>query len=112
MKVNYTEIFKLKEMLEEAGIPFEFNEDYLGEMALFNNIVQHSYQIKINENIDAIQCVGSYGGYQDLIEIMGALTEEEMKNDDVLGFLTAEEVFKRFKYCYENNTNIYVEVEK
>ena len=43
---------------------------------------------------------------------MGALTEEEMKNDDVLGFLTAEEVFKRFKYCYENNTNVYVEVEK
>ena len=39
---------------------------------------------------------------------MGGLTEEE--NEDyysVLGWLTAEEVFKRFKYCYENNTDKY-----
>lgn len=27
--------------------------------------------------------------------------------DDVLGYLTAEEVFKRFKYCYKHNTSVY-----
>ena len=50
-----------------------------------------------------------YGNENDLLEIMGGLTEEELKYDSVLGNLTAEEVFKRFKYCYENNTSIYEE---
>lgn len=35
------------------------------------------------------------------------LTEEERETDSVLGNLTAEEVFKRFKYCYENDTAVY-----
>lgn len=32
-----------------------------------------------------------------------------MKVDDIKGYLAAEEVFERFKYCYEHNTSVYVE---
>ena len=33
--------------------------------------------------------------------------EKEEEDDSVLGYLTAEEVFKRFKYCYEHKTSTY-----
>lgn len=39
---------------------------------------------------------------------MGGLTIEEQEHDRVLGYLTADEVFKRFKYCYEHNSNYYI----
>lgn len=97
--VKYKEIFKLKKMLEKEKIPFEFLK--------FNGTF--GYQIRLNENCDVIEHKGSYGEEQDLLEIMGAMTEEEMLHDSVLGYLTAKEVFKRFKYCYENDTNIYKE---
>ena len=38
---------------------------------------------------------------------MSRLTEEENKNDSVLGYLSAKKVFERFKYCYEHKTKIY-----
>ena len=99
--MKYTEILKLKEMLEEANIPFTFTETYRK---------QHSaYQIRLGGLADVIQHRGSYGNEQDLLEIMGGLTEEEMDYNDVLGFLTAEEVFKRFKYCWEHQTSVYKE---
>lgn len=96
---KYKEIFKLKKMLEREKIPFEFLK--------FD--VMSGYQIRLNENCDVIERIGSYGEKQDLLEIMGAMTKEEMMCDSVLGYLSAKEVFKRFKYCYENNTNIYKE---
>ena len=42
----------------------------------------------------------------------GGLTEEEEEYDSVLGYLTAEEVFKRFKYCWEHQTSAYREDEE
>ena len=100
------EILKLKEKLENANIPFEYNDD------LFNGYKSPSYQIVIltrhNERLcDAVYHFGSYGHEQGLIEIMGALTYEEYENDSVLGYLTADEVFERFKYCYEHNTTVF-----
>lgn len=105
----YTEILKLKEMLEKANIPFTFTDDRFGykKRGLPYTEFYPAYQIRMNEDIDVIQLFGSYGSDQDLLEIMGALTEEEAAENSVLGYLTADEVFKRFKYCYENNTNIY-----
>ena len=73
------------------------------------------YQIIINSKetndclCDVIYHSGSYGYSVGKLEIMGALTIEESENDTVLGYLTAEEVFKRFKYCYEHNTSVYEE---
>lgn len=102
------EILKLKEMLEKAKIPFEYNDDF------FNGYQKPSYQIIVldkygNRLCDVVYHFGNYGYDEGLLEIMGALTKEESENDSVLGYLTAEEVFKRFKYCYENNVRIYVE---
>lgn len=99
------EILKLKEMLEEAKIPFEFTDGLMFD--------KPAYKITINDKenrylCDVIYNFGSYGYKQNLLEIMGALTEEENEDNSVLGHLTAEEVFKRFKYCYEHNTGIYV----
>lgn len=42
----------------------------------------------------------SYGHDEDLLEIMGLLTDEEYEEDSVLGHLTAEEVFNRIKAHY------------
>lgn len=121
--MKYTEIIKLKEMLEKANIPFEFTDDMFNTKSLspktrekLKDIIEEqypAYQIIIKKNgeylCDAIEHCGSYGNDDDKIEIMEALTEEEHEYDQVLGHLTAEEVFKRFKYCYENNTSTYKE---
>jgi len=103
---KYTEIFKLKEMLEKANIPFGWYDNFFGSTK------RESYQIQINSDIDAVEYFGSCGNDRNLLEIMGGLTVEENKIYTVLGYLTAEEVFKRFKYCYENNTSIYKKEDK
>ena len=98
--MEYKEIFRLKEMLEEANIPFKWK--------ITNFKPSDGYQIiiyskdGITKLCDCIEHFGSYGNEEDKLEIMSGLTEEESENDSVLGWLTAEEVFKRFKYCYEN----------
>lgn len=98
----YNEIFKLKELLEKENIPFEFKNIYDG----YQVIIRNSNKFKL---ADAIEHNFSYGNEEDLLEIMGGLTEEEEEFNNVLGYLSSEEVFKRFKYCYENNTGIYKE---
>ena len=115
--MKYTEILKLKRMLEEANIPFTFTDDCFNvkkridtgsPIAKFLYGEQYpAYQIRLGNLADVIEHDGSYGHEQDLLEIMGGLTEEEEEHNSVLGYLTAEEVFKRFKYCYEHNTNTY-----
>lgn len=127
--MEYKEIFRIKKMLEEANIPFKFTDDlfHIKDIVLkdtVSNIIYFrkyypSYQIKIYKNgakeeriCDVIQHCGSYGNQQDLLEIMGGLTEEEQENDSVLGYLTAEEVFKRFKQCYENGCSTYKNLEE
>lgn len=97
-KENYKEIFKLKEMLEKAQIPFVFKE---------HNDARNGYQILypadgIKRQCSVIEHSYSYGNEQDLLEIMGLLTDEEVEVDDVVGFLSAENVFKRIKKDYEN----------
>ena len=102
------EIIRLHEMLNEANIPHTFTDDMFE-----HRITYPSYQIVIekdgNRLCDAVCLYGSYGYHDGLLEIMGGLTEEEREIDKVLGYLTADEVFKRFKYCYENNTSLYKE---
>lgn len=114
--MKYTEILKLKSMLEDAGIPFTFTDDYWGmkkeieESPLLSPICRGqcpAYQIRLGGLADVIENRGSYGNERDLLEIMGGLTEEEMEYDSALGYLTAEEVFKRFKYCWEHQTSAY-----
>lgn len=96
----YNEIFKLKELLEKGNISFEFKNFHDGYQIIIKN--KNNFRIA-----DAIENKYSYGVEEDLLEIMGGLTEEEEEFDSVLGGLSSEEVFKRFKYCYENNTRVY-----
>lgn len=113
--MKYTEIFKVKEMLEEANIPFAFTDDLFNVKEKIDAGARNfyplypAYRIQLGDIADVIQHCYSYGNQQDLLEIMGGLTEKEMDYDDVLGYLTAEEVFKRFKYCWEHQTSTYKE---
>jgi hypothetical protein len=126
--MEYKEIFRLKKMLEEANIPFEFTDDlfYVKDKVgrggldyiMFNSLYP-AYEIKIYKNgakeeriCDVIQHCGSRGNKQDLLEIMGGLTKAEQECYGVIGYLTAEEVFKRFKQCYENGCSTYKNLEK
>lgn len=91
---------ELEKLLEEAGVPYTFEKSQF----------LHGGQIVVNigeRNVDAICKYGSYGSEEGLLEIMGGLTEEEHRKDFVLGFLTPEEVAKRFIYCYKNKTTVF-----
>jgi len=93
---KYNEILKLKNMLEKAEIPFEFSELFRGYHIVYPNsqfkecsVIEHDY---------------SYGREKDLLEIKGLMTKKEKKKekDDVLGYLSAEEVFNRIKKNWKN----------
>lgn len=90
-------IDKLAKLLDEAKVSYTRNPIWDGE------------QIRVGSICDAVCHNFSYGNEDDLLEIMGALTEDEMEFDSVLGCLTPEEVAERFEYCYRNNTDIYRE---
>ena len=90
-------INKLAELLDEAGVPYTRNPILGGE------------QIRIGALCDAVCHNFSYGNEDDLLEIMSAVTEEEGEHGGILGYLTPEEVAKRFVYCYKYNTDIYHE---
>ena len=79
-------------MLDKEKIPHE-------DMQIFDGL-QVNYPNKENCVCDAICHSFSYGHEQGLLEIMG-LTEDE--DDDVEGYLTAKEVFKRIKKHYKKN---------
>lgn len=88
---KYNEIFKLKSMLEENHIPFEWIEH-----KDFRNGYQICYPEKDGKCVcSVIEHSFSYGSQEDLLEIQGLLTADEEKCDSVLGNLTADDVFQR-----------------
>jgi len=91
----YKEIFRLKEMMDKADIPYTFEEGFFNGGAL-------GYPNRENCVCSAIEHDGSYGRQDDKIEIMGLLTDEESEYDSVVGWLTADEVFLRIKAHYES----------
>lgn len=90
-------IDKLANLLDQAEVPY--TRDYLWD----------GERIGIGDLCDAICHKYSKGHEKDLLEIQGALTEEEFTHDLVKGNMTPEEVAKRFIYCYQNNTSTYKE---
>ena len=91
-------IKKLSDMLTAANIPYELTTDPMGNSD--NQLWYPNYE---NNVMDAICNKYSYGGNEGLIEIMGLLTEEEAEYDDVIGYLTPENVFERIARHYHSN---------
>jgi hypothetical protein len=105
VKQRYNEIFKLKSMLEENHIPFEW---------IVHNDLRNGYQICYPEKdgkrvCSVIEHSFSYGSQEDLLEIQGLLTADEEKCDSVLGNLTAGDVFQRILSHWEKTKRIYLE---
>ena len=109
---KYKEIFKLKRMLEKADIPFEFIEGFGYDKslkAIYPDLLDH-YQICYpvfdpeKRIISVIEGFGTHGAEQDKLEIMGLLTPwERFEGNTVVGWLTAENVFKRIKKDWEEH---------
>lgn len=95
----YTEIKRLHAMLDEAGIPNDFWATDAG--------YEKSYHLcypDVEKGVtvcSVIQSPFSYGGEDNRLEIMGLLTDEEREEDDVVGWLTAEEVFARIAFHWK-----------
>ena len=85
---RYQEILRLDAMLTEKQIPHTCQKAMDGWQVIYP-------QDGKKRVMDAIEHFGSYGSEQDRLEIIGLLTPEEKKNDSVLGYLSAEEVFSR-----------------
>lgn len=99
----YKEIFRLKEMLEKAEIPFEFGELYDGYQICYpKNDEPEKEDLRV---CSVVEHLGSYGHTNDKLEIMGLLTDEESQYDEVVGYLSAENVFERIWKHYKNLIN-------
>lgn len=92
---SYKEILKLDQMLTERGIPHTLRPMKDGWQVIYTG--NGSELIA-----DAIEHYFSYGSECDLLEIYGLLTPEEKQTDDVLGYLTAVEVFRRIENDWKN----------
>ena len=105
-----SEFEKLVKMMDEARIPYERDDDATDFADYYRNyfcsgiepIKRIKYpKIGTDEVCSVIYGPGTYGYPEGLLEIMGLLTDEEAKYDDVVGHLTAEDVFSRIKADYE-----------
>ena len=85
--MNFNEMFKLRDMLESAGIPYTFSGLYDGVQ-----IRVYMDKVKRHEFDDAILHSGSHGYNQGLLETYH-LNECE-------GFETAEQVFAGWSAIY------------
>lgn len=120
MKTKYKEIHKLKQMLEDADIPFDwiegwgYDETQIKELRKIAPDLTNRYQICYPEGsfhndekrwISVIEGFGTYGAERDRLEIMGGLTPYEKFTyrhaDSVIGGLTARNVFCRIKNDWE-----------
>lgn len=100
---KYNEIVKLHEMLLDAGIEHEWgnrNPEGYPKWLTDEWNIDFGWQICVyypdgKRMISVIEGYGTYGVEDDLLEIMGLLTPEELEWDSVRGWLTAEDVFGR-----------------
>ena len=95
---NYNEILKLNTMLDNAKIPHRIRRLDDGWQVIYTPYHPDSWVA------DAIETRYSYGVDDDLLELAGRLlTEEELKQDSVVGGLTANDVFERISKHWEEH---------
>ena len=97
----YNAIIQVHETLQKNDIPHEFRKLYDG------------YQIILPSGGDIIEHFGSYGHEEDKMEVIGIdwTVLKQYSNydkDDVLGYLTVDEVLKMCYYDYMNNIKGYM----
>lgn len=90
---KYNEILVLHTMLTEANIPHEMFPQFGGYHIFYPS--ERDVVCSVIEHDD------SYGRDSDLIEIRGLLTAEEEERDSVVGYLTANEVFRRISKDFQ-----------
>ena len=98
---KYTEIFKLKDMLDAIDLEYEFYDRSID----IGEYKHYHYQIilldeKGDRIVSVVQGSCTYGGDNNKLEIMGLLTPEEEEHDSVVGWLTADEVYERIMNYY------------
>lgn len=108
---KFSEIFKLDNMLNKAEIPHDFVDESYDILVSKRNHYHIYYPSKaiwqseerdFYSNCSVIEGDFTYGGDSDLLEIMGLLTPEEREDyDDVIGSLTAEDVFERIQKAWK-----------
>ena len=87
---------KLAVLLDESDIPYHREINGMGNDHI-------CYPTFGEDRICSVICgTYTYGGDQGLLEIMGLLTPEEEEYDEVLGYLTADQVFERIKNHWES----------
>lgn len=106
------EIFKLHNMLAEAGIPHEFLDETLIPIRKMYHIFypsadEYERVLGLHDTYSSRVCSviewwDRYEREKDFLEIRGLLTPEEENADSVCGWLTAENVFERIKAANEN----------
>lgn len=99
-----TELDKLEQYLQDAGIRYERidNESpYEADAGLPKDLGERHQLIIYDSNgkcmWDAICHWGSYGYEQGLLEIMGDAIVSDSDCDDVVGYLTAQDVIDRIE---------------
>ena len=93
---SYDEIFKLEAKLKAECIPFVYHRH--PDMCGFQICYPEDGE---NRVCSIILHSGSYGRGEGLLEIMGLLKPDEEQCDDVVGYLTAEDVFERIKLHHD-----------
>lgn len=101
---EYKEIFRLKEMLEEASIPYEFEDRSIPQADFQSYHIGFPVINPMHEMVcSVIEGFATYGAEVDKLEIMGLLTEKELEIDSVRGWLTAENVFERIEAYHKEH---------
>ena len=85
--LQFREIIRLADMLAGAGVPFTLHR--------FLDGWQLIYPVKGEKPVSVIQHSYSYGGPQDKLELDGLETPAEKRAHAIMGFMDAEEVFRR-----------------
>ena len=95
-KVDLHELDKLEKYLKENGVQYR-RIDREGSLDEHGHIILTDvHQIICDEERwDAVCHFGSYGYNQGLLEIMGSLVVKSKDHDQVVGFLTADDVIAR-----------------
>ena len=88
-----TEMNKLIHLLADYGVPFEVQPMTVCEEATFAIVCRSVDGSKV---VDAVSHETlSLGGREGLIEVLGSLNPD-YPNDDVIGYLTADQAYKFF----------------